>query len=47
MGKIEACKQKLNELKKYENIIKKKHVKKLIIFLKSKKKSETLRQKGA
>jgi hypothetical protein len=35
--KIKACKQKLSE-KKYENIItKKKHVKKLIIFLKSKK----------
>ena len=47
MEKINACKQKLSELKKYENIIKKKHVKKLIIFLKSKKKSETLRQKGA
>ena len=47
MEKIKACKQKLSELKKYENIIKKKHVKKLIIFLKSKKKSETLRQKGA
>ena len=46
MDKIKACKQKLSELKKYENI-KKKHVKKLIIFLKSKKKSETLRQKGA
>jgi hypothetical protein len=31
--KIKACKQKLSE-KKYENIItKKKHVKKLIIFL--------------
>jgi hypothetical protein len=41
--KIKACKQKLSELKKYENIIKKKHVKKLIIFFKSKKKSETLR----
>ena len=27
-GKIKACKQKLSELKKYENIIKKKHVKK-------------------
>jgi hypothetical protein len=26
--KIKACKQKLSELKKYENIIKKKHVKK-------------------
>jgi hypothetical protein len=34
--KIKACKEKLSELKKYENIIKKKHVK-----------SETLRQKGA
>jgi hypothetical protein len=31
-GKIKACKQKLSELKKYENIIKKKHVKKLISF---------------
>jgi hypothetical protein len=40
--KIKACKQKVSELKKYENIIKKKHVKKLIIFLKSKKESETL-----
>ena len=47
MEKIKACKQKLSELKKYENIIEKKHVKKLIIFFKSKKKSETLRQKGA
>jgi hypothetical protein len=28
--KIKACKQKLSELKKYENIIKKKNVKKLI-----------------
>jgi hypothetical protein len=28
-------------------LYKKKHVKKLIIFFKSKKKSETLRQKGA
>ena len=38
-GKIKACKQKLSELKKYENIIKKKkHVKKFIIFFKSKKK---------
>ena len=46
MEKIKACKQKLSELKKCENIIKKKHVKKLIIFLKSKKKRETLRQKG-
>ena len=36
--KITACKQKLSELKKYENIIKKKTCKKLIIFLKSKKK---------
>jgi hypothetical protein len=36
--KIKACKQKLSELKKYENIIKKKHVNKLITFLKSKKK---------
>ena len=33
MEKIKACKQKLSELEKYENIIKKKkHVKKLIIF---------------
>jgi hypothetical protein len=45
--KIKACKQKLSELKKYENIIKKKHVIKLINFQKSKKKSETLRQKRA
>ena len=37
-GKNKTCKQKLSELKKYDNIIKKKHVKKLIIFLKSKKK---------
>ena len=37
MEKIKACKQKLSKLKKYENIIKKKHVTKLIIFLKSKK----------
>jgi hypothetical protein len=36
--KIKACKQKLSELEEYENIIKKKHVKKLIIFLKSRKK---------
>jgi hypothetical protein len=28
-------------------LLRKKHVKKLIIFFKSKKKSETLRQKGA
>ena len=47
MEKIKACKQKLSELKKYENIIKKKHVKKLINFLKSKRKSETVKQKGA
>ena len=32
MEKIKACKQKLSELEKYENIIKKKPVKKLIIF---------------
>jgi nitrate reductase NapAB chaperone NapD len=38
--KIKACKQKLSELKKYENIIKENHVKKLIIFLKSKKKGK-------
>ena len=38
-GKNKTCKQKLSELKKYDNIIKKKqHVNKLIIFLKSKKK---------
>jgi hypothetical protein len=44
--KIKACKQKLSELKKYENIIKKNMpVKQLINFLKSKK-NETLRQKG-
>jgi hypothetical protein len=28
--KIKACKQKLSELKKYENIIKKKHANKTI-----------------
>ena len=45
--KIKACKQKLSELNKYENIIKKNMpVKQLIIFFKSKK-NETLRQKGA
>ena len=42
MEKIKACKQKLSELKKYENIIKKKHVKKL----KSKKKGKPLDTKG-
>ena len=47
MEKIKACKQKLSKLKKYENIIKKKTCKKINNFLKSKKKSETLRQKGA
>ena len=47
MEKIKACKQKLSELKKYENIIeKKKHVKKLIIFLKSKKKVKPWDKKG-
>ena len=46
MEKIKACKQKLSELKKYENIIKKKHVKKLIIFFKSKKKVKPLDKKG-
>jgi hypothetical protein len=30
VDKIKVCKQKLSELKKYENIIKKKHVKKFI-----------------
>ena len=45
MKKIKACKQKLRELKKYENIIKKKHVKKLI-FLKSKKKVKPWDKKG-
>jgi hypothetical protein len=30
--KIKACKQKLSELKKYENIIKKKDVKKFKIY---------------
>ena len=30
MEKIKACKQKLSELKKYENIIKKKHASKTI-----------------
>ena len=38
MEKIKACKQKLSELKKYENIIKKEHVKKLINFKKSEEK---------
>ena len=47
MEKIKACKQKLSELKKYENTIKKNMpVKQLIHFLKSKT-NETLRQKGA
>ena len=46
MEKIKACKQKLSELKKYENIIKKKHVKKLIIFFKSKKKGKPWDRKG-
>ena len=47
MEKIKACKQKLSELKKYENIIKKKkHLKKLIIFLKSKKKVKPWDKKG-
>ena len=46
MEKIKACKQKLSELKKYENIIKKKHVKQLIIFLKSKKKVKPRDKKG-
>ena len=46
MEKIKACKQKLSELKKYEKIIKKKHVKKLIIFLKSKKKGKPRDTKG-
>ena len=45
MKKIKACKQKLRELKKYENIIKKKHVKK-VIFLKSKKKVKPWDKKG-
>ena len=42
-GKIKACKQKLSELKKYENIIKKKT---LIIFFKSKKKVKPWDKKG-
>ena len=46
MEKIKACNQKLSELKKYENIIKKKHVKKLIIFFKSKKKVKPWDKKG-
>ena len=33
-GKIKACKQKLSELKKYENIIKKKTCKKIYNFFK-------------
>ena len=45
MEKIKACKQKLSELEKYENIIKK-HVKKLIIFFKSKKKVKPWDKKG-
>ena len=40
MDKIKACKQTLNELKKYKDTEKKMN------FKKSKKKSETLRQKG-
>ena len=46
MEKIKACKQKLSELKKYENIVKKKHVKKLIIFLKSKNNVKPWDKKG-
>ena len=46
MEEIKACKQKLSELKKYENIIKKKHVKKLIIFFKFKKKVKPWDKKG-
>ena len=46
MEKIKACKQKLSELKKYENIRKKKHVKKLIIFLESKNKVKPWDKKG-
>ena len=46
MEKIKACKQKLSELEKYENIIKKKPVKKLIIFFKSRKKVKPWDKKG-
>ena len=46
MEKIKACKQKLSELKKYENIVKKKHVNKLIIFFKSKNKVKPWDKKG-
>ena len=45
MEKIKACKQKLSELRKYENIIKK-NVKKLIIYLKLKKKVKPWDKKG-
>jgi hypothetical protein len=44
--KIKACKQKLSELNKYENIIKKTHVHKLIIFSKSKKKGNFETKRG-
>ena len=47
MEKIKACKQKLSELKKYENIIKKNMPVKQLINFKKSKKNETLRQKGA
>ena len=47
MEKIKACKQKLSELKKYENIIKKNMpVKQLINFFKSKKKMKPWDKKG-
>ena len=42
---MKACKQRLRELKKYENIIKKK-CKKINIFLKSKKKGNLETQRG-
>ena len=46
MEKIKACKQKLSELKKYENIIKKKTCKKINNFFKSKKKVKPWDKKG-
>ena len=46
MEKIKGCKQKLSELKKIWKYYKKKHVKKLIIFFKSKKKVKPWDKKG-
>ena len=47
-GKIKECKQKLSELKKYENIIKKTQTCKQInnFFLRSKKKVKPWDKKG-